>query len=315
MNTMLILLSVFLGDTEGTISVQLGSKENVMSGMIIQGARDRGSVCFLGTNGELLFPSGVSKPFMSALSSITYTEENGSIRLWLPIVSRPFAEVSNEGFITLLDSTFVVSVPGSPLGIRKNKTIQIRPELLPEFPSRWPFKDCGVVASAPQGTLLCKSLEESLQPPQPPINAKGWLLLGWDGSLSAPPQKTPIPANVLWVVTDDMRKGFDLVHGGPLHSGVYARVYPDGEMRFGDAETIRPTMHPFAQELAITKDDSIVNSIKCYWSVFSSRGEGELAMLPPGYIISPSEHSLREPTIFTDESGENRVYLPPIRVE
>jgi hypothetical protein len=311
MHAMLIVLAVLFAGSDTAISVRLGSKENLADGKATGKAIEQGSYFFLGANGELIAPSKIEEQPCLANLRFPYTEESQGMLLWLPIVLKPFVEIASDGTITLPERLISVETPIASPGYLRRKDIHLSPGLLPELPTRWPFMQDGRPVPAPRGAILCRSLEKKTPPAVPPENATGWLLLGWDGALIAPVLGAPMPANPLWVVDGGANRGIDLVFGGPLHSGVYAHVSPDGEMRYGEKRLVALPLSAIGRQLSMIAPNSEANDIKSYWPFFKDMERTRLALMPPGYAIQPFGISLKEITVTVDEAGKVDVHLRP----
>lgn len=93
-----------------------------------------------------------------------------------------------------------------------------------------------------------------------------WLLMGLHRTLISPIASSRRPPNVLWIVPNG--GGFDLVHSGPLHRGLYARIREDFSVTYGEG----------APEALRT------SSKQRYWP-FEDGATGRVTPMPPGTII------------------------------
>lgn len=313
MHVLLIVTAFCAAGFNTVIPVRVGSPEHMTAmNKTYQEAKARRTHFILGANGEIIIPS--DRPESAMWGPVhDYTEKDGHLRMWMPF-SFQFAEVLRSGRVVVLRRTFRVEMPYVSEGMLEQKTMHVWPGLFAEFPTRWPFFKDGVPAPAPPGTVFCRSLEESAPTPEPPPGTLQWLLLGCNGELIAPAANTPMPANVLWVVPSAQRGGLDLIHSGPLHSGLYAHVCPDGRMLYGARRLTRAPLYAIAREFSLTAPGAIWR-YPSHWPFFVDMDHSALACIPPGCGVAPVGLAPDDLTVVVGADGKVTVHPRKIRVQ
>ncbi|NLV42180.1 MAG: hypothetical protein GXY15_13265 [Candidatus Hydrogenedentes bacterium] len=266
----------------------------------------------LGANGEIIFPSDTPASVMWGAVQ-NYTEKDGHLLMWAPFHFQ-LAEVLRSGRVVVLRRTFRVEMPYVSEGMLEQKTMHVWPGLFAEFPTRWPFFTNGVPAPAPPGTVLCRSLEENAPAPPPPPGALQWLMLGSSGELIAPAENTAMPANVLWVVPSAQPGELDLIHSGPLHSGLYAHVCSDGKMLYGERRRADPPLYAIAREFSLAAPGGIWR-YPSHWPFFTDLDHSALACIPPGCGVEPVGLAPDDVTVVVGADGKVTVHPKKITVE
>lgn len=313
MHMLMLLLGLMTGSPETAIPVHLGTGENVGEARAIRERAGEDWMFYLGANGELVTPSKLEDSTLGMVYPIYCTKESDKRAVWLPYFNHPFAEIRQNGDIVVLDSYYIadIIVPKNREKIVRN--VHVSPDLFPDFPTRWPYIRDGVLLPAPPGAILSKSLERKKPPPEGSSGARGWLILGWKGELISPVQGSSAPENVVWMVSSDLHGGMDLIHSGPRFSGRYAHVSPYGKMGFGDGLTDSPPLLPLERTLMIIDDEHIVPT-KSFWPFFSEVGRKQLAPIPPGYSVQPTDTHPDFVTAVVNEDGSVQVIRRKIRV-
>ena len=91
-------------------------------------------------------------------------------------------------------------------------------------------------------------------------------MLGLHQRLISPHTHSMRPPNVLWIVPNG--GGFDLVHSGPLHRGLYARIREDFSVTYGEG----------------APEELRTSTKQRYWP-FETGDTGQVTEMPPGMII------------------------------
>ena len=108
------------------------------------------------------------------------------------------------------------------------------------LPREWPVRDESGSLRIPKDRLIVStSVFISTELRDKPEGTVGYyVLLAIPGVAIAPHSTVKAPDNVLWIVplnpVDGPEKGFQLIHSGPLHQGIYATVYEDRTVKFGE---------------------------------------------------------------------------------
>ncbi len=314
MHALLIIAALFSTGFETAIPVRLGSPEHMkVSNEAYREASENRTHFVLGANGEVIIPSDRPESRMW-WPVYDYTARGGPLQMWMPFSYLQLAEVLRSGRVVVLRRTYRVEMPYVSEGMLDQKTIRVWPGLLAEFPTRWPFFKDGVLAPAPPGTVLCRSLEENTPAPEPPSGALQWLLLGSSGELIAPTENTAKPANVLWVVPSAQPGGLDLIHSGPLHSGLYAHVCSDGRMLYGEQRRADPPLYAIAREFSLAAPGAIWRHLS-HWPFFTDLDHSALACIPPGFGVAPVGLAPDDVTVVVGVDGKVTVHPKKIMVE
>lgn len=186
-------------------------------------------VFLLGANGELI---AVRHAGVSDSALLLIPRDNG---LDL-IVDGPISEFSLDSMDTYLSVDERGRIDyGFPLKSSRHS------KMAPEF---WPYveKSGELKMPAINSVLWNRGAEKALESNIcSPHNATGWLLLTWDDYLVAPLADAERPPNVLWIVPgqEGVENGFQLIHSGPLRSGVFMTVTEERKVIPGDAASDR----------------------------------------------------------------------------
>ncbi len=139
---------------------------------------------------------------------------------------------------------------------------------MPAIPTDWPRDDkTGHVRPLELGEILSGVQgEESNSGDANAESQRAWLMLGLHQRLISPYPHSMRPPNVLWIVPNG--GGFDLVHSGPLHRGLYARIREDFSVTYGEG----------------APEELRTSSKQKYWP-FETGDTGRVTEIPPGTII------------------------------
>lgn len=139
---------------------------------------------------------------------------------------------------------------------------------MPSIPTEWPRNDkTGRVRPLGTGEILSGVQGEGSSSGDANAESQGaWLMLGLHHGLISPMTQSMRPPNVLWIVPNG--GGFDLVHSGPLHRGLYARIRDDFSVTYGEG----------------APEDLRTSGNQKYWP-FETGDTGRVTEMPPGTII------------------------------
>jgi len=139
---------------------------------------------------------------------------------------------------------------------------------MPAIPTEWPRDDkTGNPRPLGPGEILSGATGAASNSGDPDTKLLGdWLMLGLHHGLISPMTSSKCPPNVLRIVPNG--GGFDLVHSGPMHRGLYARIHEDFSVTYGEGAP---------EELRTSTKQK-------YWP-FETGDTGQVTEMPPGIII------------------------------
>lgn len=298
-------------------SVDFLGKQGLETGRKLTELTRSGHYLVLGANGELISLKGDAKAFSVPFVLVPFDVEKNKITLWCSALL-PLAHVDESGDISLNETSRVITIGISPNRPVRKLPFSISRELLPDFPTRWPYRDdAGNLAAPPSGSVMSRTVELNVPAARLPEGCHQWLILGAMDTLIAPTDEMkPIP-NALWLTTE--KDGtFSLVHSGPRYTGVYATIGLDGKMAYGKERQALPDPNPFARQiqaiLHLTPGELKKTGNHAWWQAFTDRGRDKIAPLPSGCIVLPYMSGTDNRTMIVRDGKLLETLTPPPKI-
>lgn len=190
-----------------------------------QKALREGHCLELGLNGELIVP-----PKDYGCGDLVVTNQDGSI-----IISYMYNDKTEGGRNRFAWRQFAVVNASGTLQVRDTQHFPQKGGLT-ELPEKWTFLNAaGKLVLPERERVLSRSNSRTRTKPAGSLGC--YILLAIPAGAIAPSPEVEPPENIVWILPlelgSSVDKGFQLVHSGPLHDGVYLTVYPDRSVALG----------------------------------------------------------------------------------
>lgn len=294
-----------LADADNNIF--FSDKYNMMLGKKLEQLSENDNYALLGYNGELIVPERNTFENQRGIR-LCFEIKNGSTTLWLPNLRFPLANINKDGDITINKTKFTVYNGRDIEDATLSVTFDNIDSSIPEFPTKWKFmNDEGNCVMPPEGTVLSKSIENNITPMKMPKNSKGWMLLGLDDSIISINNNNPIPPNAIYMLPSN-NSNYYLLHGGPLHSGKYARINEYGIILYGSNDKTFPKPNSLCEKINLfySRSFEVLESqqIKSYWPAYADKEKRHAELIPYGYSFVPYLDSSKYVTFIVENGYE-----------